>query len=65
LKTAPFKSTALRNTQIAMLKGNLKLGNSSIGSVRGGFPSELQGLQERDLSHPYYWAAFTTIGNPW
>jgi CHAT domain-containing protein len=65
LKTAPFKSTALRNTQIAMLKGDLKLGNSSIGSVRGGFPSELQGLQERDLSHPYYWAAFTTIGNPW
>jgi CHAT domain-containing protein len=65
LKTAPFKSMALRNTQIAMLKGNLKLGNSSIGSVRGGFPSELQGWQERDLSHPYYWAAFTTIGNPW
>jgi CHAT domain-containing protein len=66
LKTAPFKSTALRNTQIAMLKGDLKLGNSSIDrSVRGGFPSELQGLQERDLSHPYYWAAFTTIGNPW
>jgi CHAT domain-containing protein len=64
-----------------MLKGNLKLGNSSLvkdlpslrdasrtaidRSVRGGFPSELQGLQERDLSHPYYWAAFTTIGNPW
>jgi CHAT domain-containing protein len=28
-------------------------------------PPELQPLQERDLSHPYYWAAFTTIGNPW
>jgi CHAT domain-containing protein len=65
LKNTQFKSTALRNTQIAMLKGNLKLGNSSIDRVRGGFPSELQGLQERDLSHPYYWAAFTTIGNPW
>jgi CHAT domain-containing protein len=65
LKAVPFKSSALRNTQIAMLKGNLKLGNSSISRVRGGLPSELQGLQEQDLSHPYYWAAFTTIGNPW
>jgi CHAT domain-containing protein len=48
-----------------MLKGDLTLGNSSIRRVRGGLPSELQSSQERDLSHPYYWAAFTTIGNPW
>jgi CHAT domain-containing protein len=65
LKTAPLKSTALRNTQIAMLRGNLTLGNSSIRRVRGSLPSELQSSQERNLSHPYYWAAFTTIGNPW
>jgi CHAT domain-containing protein len=65
LKTAPLKSTALRNTQIAMLKGKLTLRNSSIGRVRRSLPSELQSSQDRDLSHPYYWAAFTTIGNPW
>lgn len=65
LKTAPVKSNALRSTQIAMLKGDLKLSNSSIRRVRGSLPSELQSSQDRDLSHPYYWAAFTTIGNPW
>ncbi|AFY92488.1 CHAT domain-containing protein [Chamaesiphon minutus] len=66
LKTAPVKSNALRSTQIAMLKGNLKLSNSSIDRrARGGLPSELQSSQDLDLSHPYYWAAFTTIGNPW
>jgi CHAT domain-containing protein len=65
LKTAPIKSNVLRRTQIAMLHGELTLKNSSIRRVRGSLPAELQPLLERDLSHPYYWAAFTTIGNPW
>jgi CHAT domain-containing protein len=65
LKTAPLKSTALRSTQVAMLKGALTLENSSIRRVRGSLPAELQSSPTRDLSHPYYWAAFTTIGNPW
>jgi CHAT domain-containing protein len=65
LKTAPLKSNALRDTQIAMLKGNLTLSNSSLRRLRGSLPSRLQSLETKDLSHPYYWAAFTTIGNPW
>jgi CHAT domain-containing protein len=66
LKTARLKSTALRQTQMAMLKGNLKLGNSFVGQKsRGSLPEELQPLTNQDLSHPYYWAAFTMIGNPW
>jgi CHAT domain-containing protein len=51
---------------MAMLKGNLKLGNSFVGQKsRGSLPEELQPLTNQDLSHPYYWAAFTMIGNPW
>lgn len=65
LKTAPIKSNVLRSTQIAMLKSNLTLNNSAISRVRGSLPAELQTSQVRDLSHPYYWAAFTMIGNPW
>lgn len=66
LKTVPLKSQALRNTQIEMLTGNLTFNNSAISlRSRGSLPSELQKPSDRDLSHPYYWAAFTTIGNPW
>jgi CHAT domain-containing protein len=65
LKAVPIKSNVLRSTQVAMLKGNLTLENSAISRVRGSLPAELQPSQVRDLSHPYYWAAFTMIGNPW
>jgi CHAT domain-containing protein len=65
LKAAPIKSNVLRNTQIAMLKGDLTLNSSAISRVRGSLPAELEPSQVRDLSHPYYWAAFTMIGNPW
>ncbi|NER26699.1 MAG: CHAT domain-containing protein [Symploca sp. SIO1C4] len=53
LKTAPIKAEALRQAQIAMLKSQ----------------SSSEGSQLRDLannfSHPYFWAAFTVVGNPW
>jgi CHAT domain-containing protein len=62
-----IKAEALRRTQIAMLRGQLRLEE---GELRGpGFrgsiplPPELAGNQ--DFSHPYYWAAFTMIGSPW
>jgi filamentous hemagglutinin family protein len=62
-----IKAEALRRTQIAMLRGQLRLEE---GELRGpGFrrsiplPPELEGNQ--DFSHPSYWAAFTMIGSPW
>ena len=67
LKTAPTKSEALRQAQIAMLKGQIRLQNGQLLSSRGTIPlpPELAGLENDDLSYPYYWAAFTVVGNPW
>jgi CHAT domain-containing protein len=67
LKEAPIKAEALRQAQIAVLKGRANLRNSP--ALRGSrdipLPDPLSDLENIDLSHPYYWAAFTVIGNPW
>ncbi|MEQ8999556.1 MAG: CHAT domain-containing protein [Coleofasciculus sp. B1-GNL1-01] len=67
LQTAPIKSEALRQAQLAMLNGEVRLEG---GQLRGSgqpvpLPSTLQGQGDQSLSHPYYWAAFTMIGSPW
>ncbi|MEQ9370829.1 MAG: CHAT domain-containing protein [Coleofasciculus chthonoplastes F3-SA18-01] len=67
LQTAPIKSEALRQAQLAMLKGEVRLEG---GQLRGSgqpvpLPSTLESQGDQSLSHPYYWAAFTMIGSPW
>lgn len=68
LKTAPIKAEALRQAQVAMLQGQVRISNGQLQSARGPFklPPELtQEAQEEDLTHPYYWAAFAVVGSPW
>jgi filamentous hemagglutinin family protein len=67
LKIAPIKAEALRRTQLAMLKGSARLEGSKLVTSSGSFPlpPEMEPLAAIDLSHPYYWSAFTMIGNPW
>ncbi|WP_347342563.1 CHAT domain-containing protein [Coleofasciculus sp. FACHB-1120] len=67
LKTAPIKAEALRQAQLAMLKGQVRLEGGRL-RTRGGdisLPPQLLGIGNQVLSHPYYWSAFTMIGNPW
>ncbi|MEG4858097.1 CHAT domain-containing protein [Microcoleus sp. K1-B6] len=69
LKTARIKGAALRQAQIAMLRGDVRLeGGRLRGSSRGEgveLPASLQGFADLKLSHPYYWSAFVMIGSPW
>lgn len=67
LKTAPIKVEAFRQTQLAMLQNRLHLQSPSIQQAIGEI-EVLESVEESiddDLSHPYYWAGFTMIGNPW
>lgn len=66
LRTAPIKAEALRQAQIAMIRGQVRLENGQLRTPTGNIklPPELaQG--NRSLSHPYYWSAFTVVGSPW
>ncbi|MGD1715211.1 CHAT domain-containing protein [Dapis sp. BLCC M172] len=62
-----LKAEALRQAQIAMLKGkvSLKKGELYGSNSRVKLPQELAEYTDENLSHPYYWAAFTIIGNAW
>jgi filamentous hemagglutinin family protein len=67
LKTAPIKSEALRTAQVEMLRGNVRLkgGKLVTSTDRVTLPPSLVKLGDVNLIHPYYWAGFTIVGNPW
>ena len=66
LPNANIKAEALRQAQLEMISGKMRLED---GTLTGSFgsvdlPPPLNNLSV-DLSHPYYWSSFTMIGNPW
>ncbi|NJN86295.1 MAG: CHAT domain-containing protein [Leptolyngbyaceae cyanobacterium SL_7_1] len=67
LSHSVIKTEALRQTQLAMLHQQLHLDSPSIQQIIRGIdvPDSLGRSISSDLSHPYYWAGFTMIGNPW
>ncbi|MBD2537811.1 CHAT domain-containing protein [Coleofasciculus sp. FACHB-SPT36] len=67
LKKAPIKAEALRQAQLAMLKGKVRLEGGKLHTSDGNMPlpSSLASIGDKDLKHPYFWSAFTMIGSPW
>lgn len=67
LRKAPIKAEALRRTQLAMLRGEVRSQGGKLVTSWGSFPlpPEIAKLGDKTFSHPYYWSAFTMIGNPW
>ncbi|MBN3960316.1 CHAT domain-containing protein [Nostoc sp. NMS8] len=66
LKTAPIKAEALREAQVAMVKGQIFVKDGQVQGlgVVGNLPLPADSADE-SLTHPYYWAGFTMVGNPW
>jgi CHAT domain-containing protein len=67
LKRVPIKAEALQQAQLAMIRGEVRLQGGKLVTSRGSFPlpPELIKLGDKNLTHPYYWSAFTMLGNPW
>jgi CHAT domain-containing protein len=66
LRTAPIEAEALRQAQVAMLQGKVfvKNGQTIAPLDRIDLPATLaQG--DTKLTHPFYWAGLTIVGNPW
>jgi CHAT domain-containing protein len=63
LKTAPVKADALREAQLAMIHHADRLRTQPQNQPNQ--PSNVTAAADTNLSHPYHWAAFTLIGNPW
>ncbi|MEG4329073.1 CHAT domain-containing protein [Microcoleus sp. herbarium5] len=62
-----IKAEAMRQAQIAAIEGKVTIEGGQLRSSRGEtpLPPSIPKLDSKDLSHPYYWAAFSIIGSPW
>ncbi|MEM8637610.1 MAG: CHAT domain-containing protein [Cyanobacteria bacterium P01_G01_bin.54] len=58
-----IKAEALRQAQLALLRGEVNLQSGFIGEMP--LPPELARYRDTDLTHPFYWSAFTLVGSPW
>jgi CHAT domain-containing protein len=68
LRTRRTRIEALRDAQVALLNGNVQIqdGQLQIASgIRTVTVPRPAGELTLNLSHPYYWAAFVMVGNPW
>ena len=67
LPTSATKAQALRQAQLALLRGQVELTNRQLRGSRGAveLPPTLSDLTASNLAAPFYWAAFTLIGSPW
>ncbi len=63
------KAEALRQAQIAMINGDLRLEAGRLRSSRIGDDGvklpDAEFAEDMNFSHPYYWASFMMIGTPW
>ncbi|MBE9231934.1 CHAT domain-containing protein, partial [Cuspidothrix issatschenkoi LEGE 03284] len=70
LKTTPIKVEALRQAQLAMIKGDVTVeGNKLIATNRSADITQKKKIadeiQKINPKHPYYWSAFMMIGGQW
>lgn len=67
LQTEPIKAEALRQAQLAMINGDIRVADGQLIWSGGtlSLPPSLAQIDSSLFSHPYFWASFTTIGSPW
>ena len=68
LQQQPVRATALRQAQLAMLRGELQFSDGTLYGLDerelANFP-ELEYHGRWDFEHPFYWSTYTLVGSPW
>ena len=67
LEQTNLRFEALRQAQLSLLKGKTRIQGGDLITARGvvDLPDEWDLPQEATLEHPFFWSAFTMVGNPW
>jgi filamentous hemagglutinin family protein len=69
LSDAKIKAEALRQAQLAMIRGDVRIEGGELRNSKSragvALPAELLKEGTHNLKHPYYWSGFTMIGSPW
>ncbi len=66
LRSAPTKSEAMRQAQLAMLKGKVQIKDDMLQlseAVQMALPDALAQSGDRNFTHPYFWSGYTVVGN--
>ncbi|MEM7795379.1 MAG: CHAT domain-containing protein, partial [Cyanobacteria bacterium P01_C01_bin.118] len=68
LQQQPVRATALREAQLAMLRGDLQFADGTLYGLDetplSHFP-ELEYHGRWNFEHPFYWSTYTLVGSPW
>ena len=67
LERTDLRFEALRRAQLALLKGQTRILDGDLLTSQGmvDLPDEWGLPENARLDHPFFWSAFTMVGNPW
>ena len=67
LKSTTIKSEALRKAQLNMLQKKVYVEGKKVrgSGIEVDLPTDTTEAELQNFDHPFYWAGFTVIGNPW
>ncbi|MFK8181901.1 MAG: CHAT domain-containing protein [Phormidesmis sp.] len=67
LEATDLRFDALRRAQLALMNGDTRIENGNLITSRGevDLPDDWNIPADATLDHPFFWSAFTMVGNPW
>ncbi|MEO1681645.1 MAG: CHAT domain-containing protein [Cyanobacteria bacterium J06631_12] len=67
LESTNLRFEALRKAQLSLLRGETRIEGGDLTTSRGeiDLPDDWSLPESAMLDHPFFWSAFTMIGNPW